>query len=69
MQGKKEKVKVINPEYKAMSRSKIEVVIVKLLWKLVSSVYGARVYMLMNTGYAEKLLDVRENVSKVVPHF
>lgn len=56
-------------EHKAMSRSKIKVLVVKLLWKLVSSVYGARFYMLMNFGYAEELLDVSENVSKVVSHF
>lgn len=59
---------MMNSEYKAMSRSKIEVVIVKLLWKLVSSVYGARFYVLLNSGYAYELLDVRENVRKVVPH-
>ena len=70
MQGKKEKVKMMNSsEYKAMSRSKIKVLIVKLLWKLVSSVYGARFYVLMNFGYVEELLDVSENVSKVVSHF
>lgn len=70
VQGKKEKVKMIySLEHKAMSRSKIKVLVVKLLWKLVSSVYGARFYMLMNFGYAEELLDVSENVSKVVSHF
>lgn len=70
VQCKKEKVKMVNSyEYKAMGRSKIKVLIVKLLWKLVSSVYGAGFYMLMNFGYAEELPDVSENVSKVSSHF
>lgn len=56
-------------EYKTMSRSKIKVLTGKLLRKLVSSLYSARFYMLMNFGYAEELLDVSENVSNVVSHF
>lgn len=41
----------------------------EVLWKLVSSLYSASFYILMNFGFAEELVDVSENVSDVVSHF
>lgn len=68
--GKKEKFKMMNSsEYKTINRSKIKVLLVKLLWKLLSSLYGDRFYVLMNFGYAGELLDGSESVSIVVSHF
>lgn len=70
MQDKEEKVKMMNfSGYKTISRSKMNVLTGEVLWKLISSLYSARFYMLMNFGYAEELLDVSENVSDAVSHF